>query len=243
MRECVVDDPVHCEPVSRPKLPVNRENYMEIREICGGAAVVFVKMCPADGYFVEMRRESEQGICEGGTAKSNARSGNSSAPSPFRLTSTFGAKRTRFNSVATSPFDPTRTSRLSGGQTGSYSVATNRSVARPFYLRRQSRTFLRRTYKVEPHSISNSYAAARKLAERHRSSSRPKNPNVRTPVPATFHVNDRRSVTGLNFQLDRWMTYDVPRCTGTNPLNQRSHGISHRKFNRRNHGNDARRGS
>src|ERR1700722_16323576 len=54
------------------------------------------------------------------------------------------------------------------------------------------------------------------------SSSRPKNPNVRTIVPVTFHANDRRSVTGLNFQLDRWMTYDVPRCTGTNPLNQRS---------------------
>jgi hypothetical protein len=75
------------------------------------------------------------------------------------------------------------------------------------------------------------------------SSSRQKNPNVRTIVPPTFHVNDRRSVTGLNFQLDRWMTYDVPRCTGTNPLKRRSHRISHRKFNRRNHGNDARRGS
>ena len=78
------------------------------------------------------------------------------------------AKRKCRQTKLTSAFDPTRTSRSIRRSNSSYSVATNRRAASAFCLRRESRAFLRRPYKVEPSSISNSYAPARTLAWRHR---------------------------------------------------------------------------
>jgi hypothetical protein len=67
----------------RPKFPANRE----IQVICRSAPIIILEICAIAGYSAGLSRESEQGICRGGTGKINSRSGNSSAPSPMRFMS------------------------------------------------------------------------------------------------------------------------------------------------------------
>jgi cell division protease FtsH len=51
------------------------------------SGALFVEKCPSAGTSIELLQESEQGICKSRAGKTDSRSGNLSALSPFAFTS------------------------------------------------------------------------------------------------------------------------------------------------------------
>jgi hypothetical protein len=100
----ILDDPVHCEPVSAPNSLLTGKVAGKFAKICTGAPVVFVGLCPARGHLLSCRESPNREFAKREREDRCASGESFSALPPFALRPLFGAERTLSIQLATSPF-------------------------------------------------------------------------------------------------------------------------------------------